>query len=230
MKRLLFLAMVALIMVGLSGCEKAKVENVAAADVFVKAIKNAQGATVYTAIHSVFSYNAMTSVSATSPNGLTKQLNNYQSAGNSFFNEPADADYLSTLPATGVYTYNVKFNDGEEKVYTNSLSSSAILPANITSLYKSANGDSIYIKWDAIANTTAYQLKVLKGTTQVYNPGTFADGSTPLKTSLKIGFALNNLTSGGSGTYTVEIDGLLFESTAYDFIQAVSVASMDIVI
>ena len=229
MKKLNLLALAALVLFGLSGCEKEKIENVASADVFVKSIKNTQGVTVYTPVHSVFSYNTMKSVSVALPAASsTVQLKNFENGGNSFFNEPADADYLPTLPAAGSYSYFVKFNDGEEKTYTNTLSATSLLPANITSLAKTANGDSLYITWDAIASTHAYQLKIMKGTTQVYYRPAFVDGTTPLKASLKLGFLLSSLTSNVSGTYTFELTGLLFETTAYDYIQAISTATKGI--
>lgn len=220
--------MVALIMMGLSGCEKAKVANDAAADVFVKSIVNAQGAIVYTAIHSVFSYNKMTSVTAQTPAGQTVQLTNFENGGNSFFNEPVDADYSSAPPTAGSYSYLVKFNDGEEKTFTNALSSATLLPANITSLAKNASGDSIYISWNAITNTHAYQLKVMKGTIQTYYRPAFNDISVPLLTNLRIGLPTSTFANTGSGTYTFEITGLLFETTAYDYIQAISSATKDI--
>jgi len=228
MKKIHLLTIVALIMVVLLGCEKAKIQNQATADVFVKAIKNSQGATVYAIVHSVFSYNVMTGVSVKSPSGATMQLTNFENGGNSFFNQTTDADYLPVPPAVGNYVYSVKFTDGEELSYTNSLSSSVIEPANITSLAKSANGDSIYIKWDAILNTHAYQIKVMKGTTQVFNQPAFADVSVPLKQNLRMGWYLANLNSSGPGTYTFELDGLLFESSSYDYIQAISTSTKNI--
>lgn len=228
MKKLHLLAIVALIIVGLSGCEKAKVANDAAADVFVKSIINAQGATVYTAIHSVFSYNTMTSVLAQTPAGPSVQLTNFENGGKSFFNEPVDADYSATPPVAGTYTYKVKFEDGEEKTFTNALSSSTILPATITSLAKNASGDSIYISWNAIATTHFYQLKVMKGTTLAfYQPG-LQDISNPQKTNLRFGFPTSTFANTGSGTYTFELTGLLFETTANDYIQAISTATKDI--
>src|SRR5665648_311611 len=218
MKKVHLLTLIALIILGLSGCEKAKRQNVALADTFVKAIKNEQGVTVYAAVHSVFSYNVMKSVSVTSPGGTTIQLPNFENGGNSFFNEPVLADYSTTGPAAGVYTFLVKFNDGEEITYTNTLATSTLQPANITSLSKSASGDSVYIYWDAIATTHAYQIKVMKGTTEVFFQPAFADASLPLKANLKYGFRLSNLTTSGSGTYDFELTGLLYESTTYDYI------------
>lgn len=228
MRNLHLLALAALTMVGFAACEKAEIANEASADVFVKAIKNSEGTTVYTPIHSVFSYNKMTSVAVTAPGGTITQLENFEDGGNSFFNEPADADFLPTAPAAGSYSYKVKFNDGEEKTYTNALASTKLEPADITSLVKSADGDSVYISWNAITGTHAYQLKVEKGTTQVFYQPAFADGSNPPKASLKIGFPVNSLTSSGAGVYTFTVTGLLFETTSYDYLQAISTATKNI--
>ncbi len=231
MNKLQVLALAAILMTGLAGCEKAKITNLASADVFVRTMKNSQGAVVYAAVHSVFSYNIMTSVSVKSPDGKTLVLTNYQNLGNSFYNETVEADYSLTAPTPGVYTYTVIFSDGEQITYTNTLLSTTILPANITGLTKNAVGDSIYLTWNAITNTHAYQLKVAKGSTQVYFQSAFADGSTPLKTTLRIGFPMAAILTSGSGTYTFELDGLLFESTTVtDYLQTISIASKDIVL
>lgn len=230
MKKLHYLALIALIMIGLSGCEKGKVTNVATADAFVQAIKNAQGATVFTVVHSVFSYNGMTSVKVTGPDGAVKQLTNYENGGISFYNVPVDADYSAIPPTAGTYTYLVKFKDGEEITYTNSLSSSDILPTTITSLAKTAKGDSVYISWNAITNTHAYQIKVTQGTTVIYSSSPFVDNSSPKKLNLKVGFRLLDLTSNVAGTYTFSIGGLLYETTTYDYLQAISTISQNIVL
>lgn len=228
MNRLHFGVVVALIVLGLSGCEKAKVTNQASADAFVKAIKNAQGTTVYAVVHSVFSYNKMTSVKVTAPDGTSIQLTDPEQTGMSYYNVPVDADYSATQPVAGNYTYSVTFNDGEVIAYSNSLTSSVLAPANITLLTKSANGDSVYIAWDAIANVGAYQLTVKKGTYQVYYQRPFVDNSVPLKQNLKLGISLANFSSNSTGTYTFSLDGILYESTAYDYVQAISTITKDI--
>jgi len=224
MKKLHLLALVALIMLGLSGCEKATVQNEAFVDVFIKSIANAQGMPVYAAQHTVISYNGgIKSVSIVSPDGATMQLDGDPiDTGYSFYNEPAETDYLTTLPAAGIYTYTVTFDDNEVKTYTNSLSALSILPANILSLQKSADGDSVYISWASVINAHAYQLKVLKGATQVIatNPFTVV---TP-----KVGIPVTSLNSSGAGVYTFQLSGLYFESTTTYDLQAKSTAKMDI--
>jgi hypothetical protein len=230
MKKLHLLTLVALIMLGLSGCEKGKVTNEATADVFVKTIKNAQGATVYAIIHTVFSYNGISSVKVTSPDGTISQLSDPEGSGFSFYNNPLAADYLPTFPttATGNYTYLVKFKDGEEITYTNSLTSSFIAPANITTLAKTVAGDSVYLRWDAIPNVQFYQVEILRGTQQIYSSDKFYDPATPKKANLRIGFLYNSLTASGTGNFTFNINGLLYETTAYDYLQGISLATRDI--
>jgi hypothetical protein len=230
MKKLHLLTLVALIMLGLSGCEKATVTNTAVADVFVKSIKNAQGTAVYTVVHSVFSMNGMTSVSVTGPDGATKQLTNFENGGNSFFNEPATTDYLPAFPlsAVGAYTYIVTFNNGEAITYTNSLSSASLQPVNNLTVAKTIAGDSVYVRWDALADANFYNIEVLRGTTQVYYSDKFYDSSTPKQTNLKIGFRVDNLTAGGTGAFTFNINGLLYETSVYDYLQAISTATANI--
>ena len=228
MKNLQMLTFIVLIFIGMSGCEKVKVTNEASGDVFVKAIKDANGTTVYTAIHSVFSYNTMTTVTVKTPEGLTESLTSFDSGGNSYFNEPVESDFVQIPPTPGAYVYTVKFEDGEEKTYTNTLLATTIQPALITSLVKSASGDSIYISWNAITSTDAYQLKISRGTTQVYYQPAFQDGSTPKKANLRIGMLLSALTSGVAGTYTFELTGLLFENSNYEYLQAISTSIKEI--
>ena len=228
MKNLQILTFIVLIIIGMSGCEKVAVDNQASGDVFVKAIKDASGTTVYTAIHSVFSYNQMTTVTVQSPEGLTESLNSFDSNGNSFFNEPAESDFVGVPPTAGVYVYTVKFANNETKTYSNTLSAATLQPALITSLVKSADSDSVYISWNAITSTDAYQLKISRGTTQVYYQPAFQDGSTPLKANLRLGLPIGTVTGGVSGTYTFELTGLLFENTDYEYIQAISTSTKDI--
>jgi len=230
MKKLHLLAVVALIMLGLSGCEKAKTVNQAWADAFVKTIKNSQGASVYSVVHTVFAFTGMKSVSVTSPDGTVLQLANYQNGGVSFFNEPVEADYKATPPSAGNYTYTVTFNDGEQIVYTNTLAPDYLLPANITSLAKTTNGDSVYIYWEPIANVDAYGIYVNTGTTQVFKIDGLSDPSEPKKTSLRYGFAVNKLTSSATGIFTFEISGFLIEKVDpdYTYLQAKSTATKNI--
>jgi len=228
MRKLQLIAIVALIMLGFSGCDKSTVTNEAYPDVFVKTIKNAQGIPVYAAIHSVISYSGASSVSVKAPDGTVTQLVNYQNSGYSFYYEPAEADYLPTQPAAGIYTYTVKFNNDEVLTFPNTLGNSVLAPANISALVKSTNGDTVNITWDAIANADYYQLIINRGTSQLYTISGIHDTSSPKKTYMKLAFLKTNLTAGTSGTYSFVITGQLYEGTDYKYLQAISSATKTI--
>jgi hypothetical protein len=229
MKKLHILAIVALILPIFTSCEKAKTSNDALADTFVKIIKDDQGRILYAPVCSVFSpATKITSATAVSPYGTILSLSNFENGGMSFFNVPTENDYSIDLPPAGDYTFKVKFDGGEEKVYTDVLTDQTISPANITSLTKSANGDTICIRWDAIANVSAYQLRITKGTTMVFYQSSFSDISTPKKANLKAGVLISSLINHEPGTYTVELNGLLFEPSSTDYLQAITSSKMDI--
>ncbi len=230
MKQLKFLALGAMIMLGLSGCEKTAVTSTASVDTFIRSIKNPKDTThvMYAAIHSVFSYNLMANSTVVTPDGETVQLTDFDKNGNSFYNAPADSAYSLALPTLGTYKYTVTFKDKEVITYTNTLSSSSLPPPIITSLVQTVSKDSIYISWKALSGSQAYQLKVTKGTTQVYYQPAFTDASTPPRAVLRLGFATTLFTTYGSGVYTFEVDGMLFESTDYTYLQAIGAASKNI--
>jgi len=228
MKILRFLVLGYCILLGLIACKKSTTEDIASADVFIQSIKNPIDTTqtLYAAVSSIFSYSSMTSVSVIDPNNSTKQLTNYANLGNSFYNDPV---YSATLPSVGVYNYTVKFSDGQSKAYTNTLLAATLPPPVITSLGKNVANDSINITWKAVANAQAYQMKVTKGTgtslTQVYYLAPFYDASTPLRPVLTMGVPLVTISAYGTGTYTFEIDAILYETSAYTFIQAVGIST-----
>jgi len=224
MKIFQLLVLSSLIIAVLAGCEKAKETNEASTDVFVKAIKNNQGVIVYAVGHQVISQNGMKSVSVKSMDAITTQLIQSDGLNNLFLYEPVEADYVTTLPVAGNYTYSVTFKDEEKISYSNTLSTSVLAPPNITSLVKSANGDSVYISWDAISGAHAYQLNVKKGTMPVYF------GSPLTGQVLKIGIPTSAYTSYGNGigNYTFALSGLLYETTALNYLQAISTSTKDI--
>ena len=232
MKKLHIIIFIGFILYGLAGCEKATIVDQATADAFIQSIKNPNDTSkiVFALVHSVFSYNLMTSVSvqapvsAASPDSITTNLINYDNMGNSFYNNPV---YSASLPTPGAYTYKVTFKDGQVISYSNTLTYNILTPPYITSLAKNATSDSIDISWNAVVNAQAYQVKVTKGTltgasaTQVYYAAPFIDLSNPLRTNLTIGVPLSAILSYGTGSYTFEVDALLYESTVGSNLQAI---------
>lgn len=224
MKKLHIIITISFVLYSLAGCEKATIVDQATADAFIQSIKNPNDTSkiVFAVVHSVFSYNLMTSVSVVAPAGtsssdsITTTLVNYANMGNSFYNNPV---YSTSLPTPGAYTYKVTFKDGQVISFSNTLTYNILIPPNITSLVNNGSADSIEISWNAVTNAQAYQVKVTKGTktgasaTQVFYAAPFIDTSNPLRSNLTIGVPLSTLISYGTGIYTFEVDALLYEST-----------------
>ena len=214
-----------------TGCKKATTVDVASADAIIESTKNPADTsqTLYAIVNAVISYNIMTSATVVAPNSSTMQLTNYANLGNSFYNDPV---FTTTPPMSGIYNYTVKFQDGQTIAYSNSLLSTTIAPPFIKSLSKTTAGDSINIVWKAVPNAQAYQLKVTKGTgssmIEVYYAAPFVDASTPLRSILTYGLPMGSVSSYGAGTYTFEIDAMLYETTAYTYIQAIGVTTQNI--
>ena len=225
MRKLFFLAIGAIIMLSLGSCEKATVVSQASADVFIKSIKDPKDTShvVYAAIHSVFSYDLISSASVVSPDGVTTQLVDFDKSGNSFYNSPADSTYSLSLPPLGTYQYTVTFKDKEVITYTNSLSTSAVLPPRITSLTKSADADSVYLTWKGVSDAQFYQIVITQGANQVGYIKPFGFSGNPSVQGY--GWPISFFTS---GTYTFELDALLFESAGSGYLQALGASKKKI--
>ena len=230
MKKLYYLIIGVVISISFTGCEKAKVVSIATVDTFIRSIKNSADTskTVYAAIHSAFSYNLIASVTTATPGGQTLTLTIPSQSGNSFYYSPADSAYSVSVPTLGTYNYTVTFKDKEVITYTNVLSASVLPPPTIISIAKSADLDSVYITWKAVANVDAYQLKVSKGNTAVFYQPPFMDNSNPLKQILKMGFSMGSFSTTGAGVYTFNLDGILFETSEKSDIQSIGSSHIDI--
>ena len=232
MKKLYLYALLSFVLAGLGGCEKATIVDQATADAFIQSIKNPKDTAqvLFAVVHSVFSYKLMTGVSvvapltAAAPDSITTHLINFANTGNSFYNNPV---YSTALPAPGTYTYTVTFKDGQTLSFSNTLLYNILIPPYITSLTKNGITSAVDISWNVVANAQAYQVKVTKGTvtgasaTQVFYAAPFVDTSNPPRSNLTLEVPLATITPYGSGTYTFEVDALLFESSATTSLQAI---------
>lgn len=209
-----------LVLFGLLACEKATVTNVATADVFIKTLIN-EGDTLFGVVHSVFSYNKMSSVSVTSPAGDSIPLPGNADGGISIYKDPSmtSGEYNKVLPLAGIYTYNVTFKDKTQQVYTNALGANFLLPAVIDSLVKSQDGLSVLLKWRKVEGAQFYQVRVTKGDSEII-PAELISPAAELRVELPISFFSHYL----PGTFTIEVDALLCESTNYSQLQAFSVS------
>jgi hypothetical protein len=182
------------------------------------------GVLLYGATHFVTGTDAMQSVAVVSPDGVTDSLISYDSSYLYYHLEPAIAmgTYTTTPPATGTYTYNIKFADGKVKSFTNVLASSYLTPAAITSLVLSTDGNSVMLQWHPVAGAQAYNVIVTKGGLQLYS-------SSYLDPSLyEFDLPITNISTYQPGTFTFELDAVSFESTTSPLIQSIASSTANI--
>lgn len=209
-----------LIILGFLSCDKTTVTNQATADVFIKTVAY-QGDTLFGVAHSVFSYNGISQVSLRTPLGDTLLLPSKVDEGLSFFKDPLlnTGDFNLTPPSSGLYTYRVTFKDKTQTVLTNTLGANFLLPAKVDSFGRSADGQFIVVKWNPVNEAQGYQLRIYKGNTEVI-PSKIYYELNPLR----VQFPITNFASGLPGTFTLELNALLFESTGRQLLQALSVS------
>lgn len=224
MERIKLSVLAILILSGLSSCRKQAASDDAIVDVFVKSV-SLSGHPYFGLTHLVSGTDAMKSVTVLTPDAVTDSLTAYD-ASNLYYDLFPTFDvggYTPNLPTSGVYTYKIKFNDGIEKTFTNTLSSSYLLPAANLSLAKTLDGNSVSVTWSPVTGAQAYQLIVTKGGITVFSSA-FINPSLNTNTNLPI----SNLSAYAPGTFTFELDAVSFESSDFKLVQAVSASTADI--
>ena len=96
--------------------------------------------------------------------------------------------------------------------------------------------DTIYLKWNAVANADGYQIKITKldtitkVVTQLKYIQPFTDSSTPKKAKLYFSLPRSyfSLLLNNTETYSVQLDALLFENSTSTYLQAIGTASRNI--
>ena len=212
-----------------AACEKATITDVATADVFIKTIIN-QSDTLFGVAHSVASYNRMSAVSVKSPAGDSIPLPGIVDGGISIYKNPtlAAGDFKKTHPLSGIYTYDVTFKDKTVQVLTNTLGADYILPPVIISLAKSADGLSVILVWVPVPGTQLYQIRVTSGNNEVIPAQLYTATTTPTQNTtgaLEVSFPIASFSRYMPGTFTVELDALLFESSDLLLLQAMGISN-----
>ena len=224
MERIKLAFLVILVLSGLSSCRKESAADQASVDVFVKTIIK-DGIQYYGASHFVVGTDAMKSVAVSSPDGVTDSLFSYDSSNLYYHLDPSInfGTYYTTPPTSGTYTYSIKFNDGLVKSFTNVLATTHLVPPTIESLVKSTDGTTVNLKWDAVPGAEAYAVKVTKGGIQAYSVPSYIDPSI-----LEYDLPITSLSTYAPGTFTFEIDAILFESTTSASYQSIGASTANI--
>ena len=214
-----------MMLLSLLACKKDGKENNAAVDVYVKSIL-VDGEPVFGLVHYVVGYNVMNSVVVNGPGGLTEPLNAFDNSKMTYYTEPSImlGTYSATPPAAGIYNFGVTFEDGEQKVFTNTLATSVLYPPNISSLTKTTDGSKVKIAWDPMTNVDYYQVSISKAGTTVFLSPPFTLATAESAVEIPIAY----ITSYSQGTYTYTLEAVDYENVETGTIQSLSSASADI--
>ena len=217
MKKVLFLTAVIGIIFAISSCKKTTSDE-AVVDAFVRSLKyNNQDA--YSAVFSATSNNVMAEVTVDMPGGGSFKLSEHSSGlGYSFLTDTSfvGLSYSHTPPASGLYTFHIKYADGTQQVYTNTLSSDYLLPPVIDSLYKKPDGVNLRLKWEPVAGADTYEMRISSGDNEIMPWLEY--GST---TALFYERRLTNFYNYLPGTLKFEIRAVKYESNK-SYVQALS--------
>jgi hypothetical protein len=169
MKKVLILVAVCTLFATFSCKKSSSSADAAIADVFVRSLKY-NGQNAYSTVFSVSSYTPMTEVTVDTPDGVSFRLNEHASGmGTAFLKDTSfyGAGYSHNPPATGVYTFHVKYSGGDQRVFTNTLSNDFLLPPVIDSLYKKPDGVYLRMKWEPVAGADAYEMRITSGDSEI---------------------------------------------------------------
>jgi hypothetical protein len=208
--------------VGFFSCDKGTVTNQAIADAFIKSLIY-QGDTLYGVAHSVVSYNGIKQASVRTPEGDTLLLPSKTDNGISFYKEPAfqNGDLTVVPPNSGTYSYRVTFRDNTQSTFTNTLGGNYLRPVRIDSLNRL--NQSVVLRWDPVPDAQGYQIRIVKGNSEVIAAKVYFELDP-----LRLEYPISSFSPYLPGTFTVEVDALLFESSAHQQLQAISVSTASV--
>ena len=153
-----------------TGCKEDDPQVFASSGVIVRSVLD-NGVPVYALIQQVQSNTPMDTAIVTDPTGSTYGLMKYKGDPYNFRLEPALESYSKTPPREGPFTYQVKFNTGEQLSLPNSIVLPYIVPAQnmAVSTNTADSPQSVMLTWDAVPNAEAYSFEVTSSTERIFH-------------------------------------------------------------
>jgi hypothetical protein len=153
---------------------------------------------------------------ATPGTGGTVTLSPFQSDTYTFCNNPSASSFVTSPPTAGNYTFTVTTGDGEVQELTDNLTTTELAVPVITEASFKTSGIGIYIKWNAVSNASAYNVKL-------FNPAGDLVFASSLIVITKTDILIESTTTGwvtgnpiANTAYRVELHAYKFEEGATD--------------
>lgn len=174
----------------------------------------------------------ITSAKVKLPSGDSITLEGMEGFKQTFYKEPAAADYSKDAPEDGTFTFTV-VNEGITHTSTDVLDVKDFDIPTITELTANTGNTSVTAKWDKVTNADGYVIHLMNDEDEVVFISTFIPNtSDTFVINKSSGLKDGSLESGK--TYTVSLRALLFEDTASQNdlgrnIEMISMTSEDVV-
>ena len=171
MKKNIFVLMLLLAFVSVmfTSCKEDTPASDATTGVIVRSVMQ-NGVPVYATVHQVLGNVPMDTVIVTDPAGSVYGLHKNNGNPYEFILEPTLEQYSATPPMEGQFTYKVKFDNGDEKSYGNSIIAPYIAPSQNIAVTRATvnNQQAVILTWDAVPNAEVYSFTVTSGGTNIY--------------------------------------------------------------
>jgi hypothetical protein len=207
------LSVLLMVFAGLASCNKN--DNTAPFEVIGEAAiikKLVEEELVYARVYYAYGNQPMASATVTLPEGGVYTLSAADSYKRTYYKEPEAADFSTSVPETGIFTFKVVNEDIEHTVNEELVARGLGIP-NITEATPSAANQSITVKWNLVADAENYLVRLLDDQDEQVFSGTLLKNSV-VSFIIAPGSGTWNKTLENGKTYTVQVEAFIYEDSA----------------
>lgn len=223
------LLMMFLIVAGMASCNDDETEPFTAYGEVLTIKKLVNDTVNYARAYYVYGNYPMSSATVTLPEGGTMDLTSYESNKQTYYEEPAAADYSKDAPEFGDFSFTV-VNEGIEHTLAETTEMGTL---EITEVTVTTGSGIITVKWDKVTDADNYVVRLKDDEGAIAFVGTsLSNSAVTFQIAAGTGTFAQQLVSGD--TYTLELQAIQYESTAtasdyWHNIEEISIASQDFV-
>lgn len=224
MKPTKFLATLILILSFLA-CNKTNEQASGAGDAII-VVKKINDQVVYGISFYAYTYSTFKSVTVTSNSDPAKTytLAANQGYATNFYYETPDAEFTTTKPVSGTYTFSAVFENGTTQEFTDELTDHVINLPVLTKCEYSAPDHRLEVNWNLIQDADGYAINLFDGTNVIFSSAALADNIKAYAVSASGSGWANGFSPESGKAYKVRVLGFLFEPNGDTYnVQATSV-------
>ncbi|PTN08329.1 hypothetical protein [Mangrovibacterium marinum] len=211
----------------LFSCQSEEVLPIVNSDALILSQK-IDGVTKYGLAFHTYANVAMAGVNARSESGEVYKLYSYNDYVLEFYTEMDEADFTTSLPETGVYTFSVTRTNGEELTVADELTGITIEPVELTTCEYEADNNRIHLVWDS-SDQEDYSVVVLRNSegTRVYYSSSL--GSSVVSANISSSGWIGDYEPVFGESYTVELGLYAKEDGEDQFLEAKAITRQTVV-